>query len=284
MPFADEVSVSPPLPETGPRDGAVSARGRRYRAGLDPDTIEWLLPEEEPVALVYNRRTFAVMLASPADLEDFAVGFSLAEGIVAAPSDIADLALVRLDAGVAVRMTIPSARAAALVGRRRALEGRSGCGLCGIESLEELAAPVPSVRAVTVESTAIAAAFADLNQHQPMRARTRSVHAAAWCSPRGEIVLTREDVGRHSAFDKMIGAVVRRDLGFEDGFALLSSRGGVELVRKAAHVGIGLLATVSAPTGLALATAVRAGMTLAVATRDGGVVRFDPADSAVSAE
>lgn len=283
MPFADGAPVSLPLPEAGPRDGAVSALGRRHRPGLAPDAVAWLLPEEEPVALVYNRRTFAVMLASPADLEDFAIGFSLAEGIVAASSEIADLALVRLDAGLAVRMTIPSARAAALLGRRRALEGRSGCGLCGIESLEELAAPPPLVRAVAVESAAIAAAFAALGDHQPMRARTRSVHAAAWCSLSGDIVLTREDVGRHSAFDKMIGAVARRGLDFSDGFALLSSRGGVELVRKAAHVGIGLLATVSAPTGLALATAARAGMILAVATRDGGVVSFDPADGEVPA-
>jgi len=277
MSSADGFPLAPPLPEAGPRNGAVSAFGRRHRAGLAPDAVAWLLPEEEPVALVYNRRTFAVMLASPADLEDFAIGFSLAEGIVAAASEIADLTLVRLDAGLAVRMTIPSARAAALVGRRRALEGRSGCGLCGIESLEELATPPPPVRAVAVEPAAIVAAFAALGDHQPMRARTHSVHAAAWCSPSGEIVLSREDVGRHSAFDKLIGAVARLNLGFEDGFALLSSRGGVELVRKAAHVGIGLLATVSAPTGLALATAARAGMTLAVATREGGVVLFDPA-------
>lgn len=262
----------PPLREAGPHLGAVRARGLCHRPPDAPETVEWLLPEEEPVALVYNRRTFAVMLASPADLEDFALGFSLSERIIAQPSDLHDLAVTRLEAGLAVQMSIPSARAAALLGRRRAMEGGSGCGLCGIESLDAVNRPLPLVRAPAVEPAAIRRALDQLGQHQPMRAHTQSVHGAAWCEPDGTIVLSREDVGRHTALDKLIGAVSRHGLAFNAGFAVLSSRCGFELVQKAAAVGVGLLACVSAPTGRALAAAGQAGLTLAASARGGGIV------------
>ena len=267
---------SDPVPaEAGPRLGGVTVAGQCHRPGAPPEKVAWLLPEEEPVALVYNRRSFAVMLVSPADLADFALGFSLSEGVVAALGEIDDLVVRRFDEGLAVEMRIPAARAAALLGRRRGLEGSSSCGLCGIEALAELRRPLPAVRPPAVTAEAIRRAGAGFDAHQPLRARTHSVHGAAWCDPAGTILLAREDVGRHNALDKLIGAASRQDLAFESGFALLSSRCGVELVRKAARVGIGLLATLSAPTGLAATMAAAAGIELAVLARDGGVTRFE---------
>ncbi|MFD2232482.1 formate dehydrogenase accessory sulfurtransferase FdhD [Phaeospirillum tilakii] len=264
----------PAAAEAGPRLGGVTAAGRCHRPGAPPEPVAWLLPEEAPVALVYNRRSFAVMLASPADLEDFALGFSLSEGVVAALDEIDDLVVRRLDQGLGVEMTIPAARAAALLGRRRGVEGSSACGLCGIDDLAAVQRPLPAVVAPAVTAEAIRRAGAGFAAHQPLRARTHSVHGAAWCDPAGTILLAREDVGRHNALDKLIGAARRQGLRLEDGFALLSSRCGVELVRKAARVGIGLLATLSAPTGLAATMAAAAGLDLAVLGRDGGVTRF----------
>jgi|AGTN01.1.fsa_nt_gi formate dehydrogenase family accessory protein FdhD len=258
--------------EAGPRDCSLAVRGTSHRTLSVTEPVEWLLPEEEPVAMVYNRRTFAVMLTSPADLEDFGLGFSLSEGIVAKASEMQELKVQRLDAGLSVQMMVPSKRAAALIGRRRALEGRSGCGVCGIESLEALNQPPAPVTAPEVAPDAIARALGSLNDHQPMRARNHSVHGAAWCDRQGDILLTREDVGRHTALDKLIGAMSRAGVDSGDGFAVLSSRCGFELVQKAAAVGIGLLASVSAPTTLALSMARRAGMSLAVSARGKGVV------------
>lgn len=262
----------PSAPEAGRRDCSAPASGVSHRSVTVTESVEWLLPEEEPVALVYNRRTYAVMLASPADLEDFGLGFSLAEGIVERPSDVRELGVRRLDAGLAVEMSISNHQAAALMGRRRAMEGRSGCGLCGIESLEALRRPLPKVTTPEVSPAAIAAALDDLGNHQPMRARNHSVHSAAWCDRRGNIVLCREDVGRHTSLDKLIGVMARDGIDPRDGFALVSSRCGFELVQKAAAVGIGLLVSVSAPTTMALSMAREAGMSLAVSARGKGVV------------
>lgn len=262
-----EDAASPP--EAGPRPGSVTAQVRTADGEVD-----WHLPEEEPVALIYNRRTFAVMLASPADLIDFGLGFSVAEGVVGTVAEIDDIAVERLAAGLAVKITIPSARAAALLGRRRALEGRSGCGLCGIESLEALNRDPPRVTPIPVPPAAIARALAMLSSHQPMRALNHSVHGAAWADNTGTILVAREDVGRHTALDKLIGALLRGDVDPRSGFAVVSSRCGFELVQKAAMAGIGVLASVSAPTSLALDMARRAGMTLAAAAPDGTAVTF----------
>ncbi len=262
----------PPAKEAGPRACSVPVRGTGHRTFSVQERVDWMLPEEEPVALVYNRRTFAVMLASPADLEDFGLGFSLSERIVAHGSELHEIEVKRLDEGLSVQMTIPSARAAALVGRRRALEGRSGCGLCGIESLKALRHPLPAVISPVVAPAAIAQALNQLEQHQPMRALNHSVHGAAWCDRHGRILLAREDVGRHSALDKLIGAMCRQGMDTGDGFVVLSSRCGFELVQKAAAVGIGLLASVSAPTTMAFSKACEAGMTLAVSARGKGIV------------
>ena len=277
----DRLALSDDHDPAAPAAGAdgVPARGESHPPGDGgPRAVDWLLPEESPVALVYNRRTFAVMLATPRDLGDFALGFSLSEGVVAALDEVDEIVVERHGAGFVARMRVPSARAAALVGRRRALEGRSGCGLCGVESLDALAAPPPGVRAPQVAPAAVARAFAALADHQPMRARVHSVHAAAWCAPDGTVLLAREDVGRHCALDKLIGAASAQGVDFAQGFALLSSRCGFELVQKAARVGIGLLACVSAPTGFARRVAAQAGMTLAARGAGGAVVLFPPGE------
>jgi len=250
----------------------VPVKGVSHRNIAVSEVVEWHLPEEEPTALVYNGRSFAVMLASPADLEDFGLGFSLAEGVVENASEVDDIEVLRLEAGLAVRMTIPNVRAAALMSRGRAMEGRSGCGICGIETLEALRRPLKPVRRPDVAPEAIARAFDSLHHHQPMRARNFSVHGAAWCDRQGRVLLSREDVGRHTALDKLIGAMSRAGMDNSDGFVVMSSRCGFELVQKAANVGIGLLASVSAPTTMALSMARQVGMSLAVSAKAKAVV------------
>ncbi len=267
-------SDDPLPPEAGPRSSSVTMACESFAVDGRQSPRQWHIPEEEPVALVYNRRSFAVMLASPADLLDFGLGFTLAEGIVENLAEIGEVTVERLEAGLAVSMTIPSVRAAALVGRRRAMEGRSGCGICGLENLEAVLAPVGRVAAPTVAPEAIGAALAELSRHQPGRTLNRSVHAAAWAGRDGRIRMAREDVGRHCALDKLIGAMARDGIASEGGFAVLSSRCSLELVQKAARAGIGLLVSVSAPTTLAIATARRAGMVLGAQGEEGEVVIF----------
>ncbi|WP_294534099.1 formate dehydrogenase accessory sulfurtransferase FdhD [uncultured Rhodoblastus sp.] len=263
-----------PLPAP-PGRAEPRAAGTAF-GGAANGPVEWVLPEEAPVSLVYNGRPFGVMLASPSDLEDFGLGFSLAERIIARPAEMESIEVTQGEQGFVLSMRILSERAALVAGRRRALDARSGCGLCGIESLDAFHAALPNVVAPDLAPEAILRAFADFRAHQPMRARDRSVHGAAWCGRDGVFKLVREDVGRHSALDKLIGAMARDGHDPRDGFALLSSRCGFELVQKAAAVGIGFLACVSAPTSLALDKARACGMGLACATRDGGLVRLTP--------
>lgn len=255
-----------------PRPGAsIEVAGTAF-GGAHPGAVDWVLPEEVPVALSYNRRRFGVMLASPADLDDFALGFTLAERIAARPSEIGAITVTAAGEGFAVSVEIPEERMALMTARRRALEARSGCGLCGIEDLDAFHAPLPKVATPHPAPEALLLAFAALQERQPQRARNFSVHAAAWCRLDGTIDLVREDVGRHSALDKLIGAMARAGRDPAAGFVLMSSRCGFELVQKAAAVGIGFLACVSAPTSLAVDKAAASGIGLACATRDGGVV------------
>jgi FdhD protein len=242
--------------------------------------VDWDLPEEAPVAFVYNGAPFAVMMATPADLEDFALGFSLAEGIIPAPDALLLTKVTRHPDGWELCLAVDEDRGdmARLAGRR-GLEGRGGCGLCGVESLAQVTRPLPTVPPVPpgVTPAAIARALESLPDHQPLNARTRSVHGAAFCDPAGRILLSREDVGRHSALDKLIGAMARAGVSPAAGFVVLTSRCGVELVQKAAFGGVPLLATLSAPTALALETARAAGLTLAARARPQGVVLFPDA-------
>jgi len=226
--------------------------------------------EEVPVALVYNGLPHVVMMASPADLEDFALGFSLSEGVLNTPRELDGVEIVPLSEGVEVHMSIDVERYRLIENQRRNLPGRSGCGLCGSETIEQAVRhPAPVGAGPRVTHDAVHHAFATLAQNQRLNAATGAVHAAAWATPVGELMLVREDVGRHNALDKLIGAMISAGYEMEDGFALITSRASFEMVQKAATVGITLLVAISAPTGLAIRLAQETGLTLAGFARKG---------------
>jgi FdhD protein len=219
--------------------------------------------EEIPVALVYNGEPFVVVMASPADLEDLAIGFSLTEGIIEAGTEPRRIDVVRHSRGIELQIEVTEADAARLAGRRRGISARTGCGVCGIESIDEvLRAPrvVPSRGTMELESLWRAAA--ELEARQPVNAETRAVHAAAFADRSGALRVVKEDVGRHNALDKVIGAMVRERVDPADGFVVVTSRASYELVQKAAAAGVPVLAAVSRPTGLAIQLAEQANITL----------------------
>ena len=219
--------------------------------------------EEVPVAFVYGGRSHAVMMCTPADLEDLAVGFSLSEEIVAAPSDITRIEQSRHSRGIELVIDIPAVDAERLSARSRALTGRTGCGLCGVEAIDDaIRAPRTVTASTTIDARALYRAAAALNARQPLNRETHAIHAAAWALRNGELLLVREDVGRHNALDKVLGAIVRAGIDRTEGFAIVTSRASFELVQKAAVLGIGVLAAVSRPTGLAIELAERSGITL----------------------
>jgi FdhD protein len=226
--------------------------------------------EEVAVSLVYNGLAHAVMMASPADLEDFALGFSLSEGIIGSPAELFAVDVVPLDEGILLRMQIEPARCVPLEEQRRHLAGRTGCGLCGAESIEQAVRHPARVSAgPRIAPAALHAAFASLARSQPLSAVTGGVHAAAWANAAGEVSAVREDVGRHNALDKLIGALMRGGQRMDEGFALITSRASFEMAQKAATVGITVLAAISAPTGLAIRLAEETGLTLIAFARDG---------------
>lgn len=239
---------------------------------LNGSTVSWFLPEEVPVAILINSTSYAVMMATPADLEDFAIGFGLSEGLVKHWSHISNVLVMPSGDGMAVDLAIDEQHIVRERMVSRSLEGRVGCGLCGIEELDDaIRMPHDKVQAVPLDTVAVARAFAELPQHQPMNAVNRTVHAAAWCSAVGEIKLAREDVGRHNALDKLIGAMAQSHVK-PDGFVLMSSRCSFELVQKCALAGIGALATISAPTDLAYRLAKQAGLQLAALSQQGVMI------------
>ena len=266
-----------------PRIHKVVLRVRTSR--LDTLSEEDVLAEETPVALEYNGIAYATMLATPADLADFALGFSLTEGIVEGPAEIYDLELASGEVGVIVRIEVASERFARLKSRRRALSGRTGCGLCGIESLAEAVRPVPGVpQGGGVPLAAVLGAMRSLRARQPLHEATGATHAAALAAADGSLLLVREDVGRHNALDKAIGAAARAGL-LRTGavaMALMSSRASFELVQKTAVAGIGVLAAVSAPTALAVRLAEEAGITLLGFVRGEGASVYSRADRLVT--
>lgn len=219
--------------------------------------------EEVPVAFVYGRRTHAVMMASPCDLEDLAVGFTLSEGIVDAAGDITRVMVSRHSRGIDLLIDVGAAVVDRLAARARALAGRSGCGLCGVEAIED-AVRVPAVitSPLTVTADAIWRAVAALEAQQPLNSETHAIHGAAWATATGEVRVVREDVGRHNALDKVLGALARGGMRAGDGFVVVTSRASFELVQKAAVFGVPILAAISRPTGLAVRMADAAGMSL----------------------
>ncbi len=243
--------------------GAVATTEWRHRDGAFT-RVDAALAVEVPIALEYNGISHAVMLATPCDLEDFALGFSLGEGIL---SDAAELYQVdvRVDApGITLALEVAAGAFAALKQRRRTLAGRTGCGICGTESLEQVLRPLPKLPDSNwqLSAGALALASAALSGAQPLLRQTGATHGAAWCSLDGDLLAVREDVGRHNALDKLIGALRRARVSTDRGFALITSRASVEMVQKAATAGISVLAAVSAPTSLALEVAQHSKLTL----------------------
>ncbi len=257
---------------------SIAVTGTGFPAGVGAEEgadVEWRVPEETAVAFEYNGRSHAVMMATPADLEDFALGFSLAEEIVGSAADIENISVRETPLGFVVNLTVDPLRLLRGSLRSRSMEGRSGCGLCGVDSLvHAVREPRKIETSLEVDPAAVAAAFRSLPDHQPMNRANRSVHAAAWCAPDGTIRLSREDVGRHNALDKLIGAVVRSGADPATGFVVMTSRCSFELVQKTAAVGIPLLATISAPTALALELARNANLTLGALSRRDTVILF----------
>lgn len=235
----------------------------RWRDG-DVERVADQVAEELPVALVFNGVPHVVMLATPANLEDLAVGFTLSESIVDSPSEIQSVeAATRDDGTLEVRIGITASKLSELLRRQRNMTGRTGCGLCGAQTVEDaIRQPAPVQGGVTVDVQSLHAALLDLRERQEINLRTGSVHAAAWVMPDSGIKLVREDVGRHNALDKVIGAVVRAGGDFKHGYFMVTSRASYEMVQKAVTVGGTLLAAVSAPTAFAIRMAESAGLTL----------------------
>lgn len=260
--------TSPQRPPAGVRAVTVTDHHGARGAHDAQQRRDWLA-EEVPVALVFNGISHAVMMASPQDLEDFALGFGLTEGLLLNPAELYGVELVpagsapNLADGIEVQMAVSSACAWRLKERRRNLAGRTGCGLCGTDSLADANRPLPALAPQSVTVAALAHAMGSLRDWQALQQLTGATHAAAFCGLDGEVRLAREDVGRHNALDKLIGAMVRARLAPQDGFVCISSRASYEMVHKTAMAGVSVLAAVSAPTARAVDTAQAANLALA---------------------
>lgn len=248
----------------------VAAGGERLEA--------WKLAEEVPAAVMYDGQFFAVMMVTPADLEDFAVGFTVTEAIVEKAGEISEVRIAEANDGFALNIKIPAARLAGIETRRRVLTGRSGCGICGAQTLDAAVAPPRPVRGRTPNHAALTRAYAAFPDHQVMNRENHSTHAAGFARPDGALEMVREDVGRHNALDKLAGGLLRAGIDPSGGFVIMSSRCSMELVQKAAILGVPFLATVSAPTALAARLAAAAGMGLAASSPQGLMI-FDRPDA-----
>lgn len=245
--------------------------GLAVRDGAPRAPLHRALPEEVAVSITANGSSVAVMMATPADLEDFALGFALTEGLVQSVAEVEEITIVDHPAGIEARLWLPEPRAQALAARRRAMAGPVGCGLCGIDSLDAALRPLPVVTAGSDLSLAeIARATDALRAHQPLHDQTRATHAAGFLRPGQGVVLAREDVGRHNALDKLIGALARGGIDAAAGGIVLTSRLSVELVQKTAMAGCPVLIAAAAPTAQALRLAEGAGITVAAYARAGG--------------
>lgn len=226
------------------------------------------VPVEAPIAIEIGGIGYAVMMATPSDLVDYAIGFALSEGLATGLGDILDIQTHAVDGGWIIRMTLPAEGTKKAMARARVRVTESSCGLCGIDNIEQVLRPLPPVTArISVERSAISRALAALPEHQPLSQSTGAVHAAAFCTPAGEIVLAREDVGRHNALDKLIGALAQKSITPATGFFLLTARCSYELVEKTVRANCPMLVTISAPTTLAAERATKAGLTLITLAR-----------------
>ncbi len=246
--------------------------------GVRPDTRT--IAVEAPIAIEYNGIGYAVMMATPTDLDDYAVGFSLSEGLIADASEVLSIDVIEQGAGWLLRIQLAPDRLAPVIERARQRVTESSCGLCGLESLEQVLRPLPPITSrISVSREALFGALAALDKHQPLNGATGAAHGAAFCKPDGTIVTVREDVGRHNALDKLIGTLARAGIEPATGFFLLTARCSYELVEKAIRAGCPLLVTISAPTTLAADRAAAHDLTLiALARADAMLVISDPHD------
>ena len=275
---------------SGDASAATSRRvdGVVLRDDEAPRASSELVAEETAIAVEVNGISHAVMLATPADLDDFAVGFLLGEGIVTTAADVLDVEWASVhhgdEAAVALRVRVTQRAQARLAERRRTMAGRTGCGLCGTDSLSEALRPAPRVPArAPLERDALFAGMAALGSGQRLQRATGATHAAAWLDRAGRLQLLREDVGRHNALDKLVGALARQGLDPAAGFAAVTSRASYEMVQKVACAGIAHLAAISAPTGLAVRLAARSGVTLAGFARGRQVTLYANPDGVATA-
>lgn len=261
-------------PAQPPASYAVPVRPLRFADGLLPE-IAAEVAVEAPVNIVYGSLPYAVMMASPADLEDFVAGFSLTEGIIRGVDEIRDIKVTPKEEGIEVAVELAPGRFREHLARRRNLSGRTSCGLCGVETFDEVPTAAQRIgEEPPLSLGAIHTALEALTRHQPLNRLTRSVHAAAWCDRAGTILAAREDVGRHNALDKLIGARLRAGYGAGGGFVLTTSRASFEMVEKTAIFGAATLLTISAPTSLAIERARKLGLTLVSVARDDAAILF----------
>jgi FdhD protein len=243
-------------------EGATQVLVRGTRAGVAFAAQDWVA-DEVPVALEFNGVSHAVMLATPLDLEDFALGFALTEGIVGSADELYATDEQASPLGITLQLRIATGAFEKLKDRRRTLTGRTGCGLCGIDSLQHVVRPLPALASgAHIQQSAIPDALKHMASLQTLQQATGAVHAAAWCTAQGEVQWLREDVGRHNALDKLVGALARHAVPAHSGFICVTSRASFEMVQKTAAAGVSLLAAVSAPTSLAIHTAQRLGVCL----------------------
>lgn len=259
--MSDQAAPSPP-------SAALRLPSIAYRGGA-PHAATRCVPEETAVAFSFNASTHAVMMATPADLEDFAFGFALTEGLIDAPDEIVSLDVAVLPLGIELRVWLREDRAKAYGDRRRTLAGPTGCGLCGIESLEAAMRPAPTLASdgQHLDAAAIVAAMAALAPGQVLNTQTHAVHAAGFWTPTKGLVAVREDVGRHNALDKLIGALARAGEHAAQGVIVMTSRVSIELIQKAARIGAPVLAAISAPTAAAIRLAEACNITLIAVAR-----------------
>ncbi len=265
-----------------PNEGAgsveVEAHSFSYEDGVVGPPLTRAVAIEAPVQIVIGAAPFAVMMATPCDLEDFAYGFALSEGIAGRIEDIRGVEIERAEDGFRIAIALTGERLQAHLARKRAMSGRTGCGLCGIEEISQMPSPRRALGSgPPIEPSAIGAAIAELKRRQPLNELTRAVHGAAWCGRDGRIILAREDVGRHNALDKAIGALWRAGVGAENGFFVITSRCSFEMVAKAAIFGAGALVSLSAPTSLALERARDFGVALIAVARADRALSFETA-------
>ena len=255
-----------------PSSASLAARAFWFD-GRDATDAARDVPVEMPVNVVYDATPFAVMMTTPHDLEDFAFGFSFTEGVIEQASDIHRVEVHAAERGIELRVSFAPWATPRLGDRSRNTAGRTGCGLCGIDQLDAL--PMAAVRKkknAGVQVASVHRALAALEQGQSLNQRTHAVHAAAWCTADGDVVAIREDVGRHNALDKLIGALMRAGQKPGEGFLVITSRCSFEMVEKAAAFGASTIVAISAPTSLAVERAALHGMTLlAIARRDGAL-------------